>query len=394
MVVVHDGGVLFAKNSDRDANEAQVLEWHPHAVRDAATVRCTHLEIPQVPETNAILISRPFWMWGAEMGTNEHGVTIGNEAVFTDQPYAATGLTGMDMIRLALERAATAEGAVGIIVDLLQAYGQGGGCGLEDPSFTYHNSFLVADPSEAWVLETAGRLWATERVVRGVRTISNGLTIPGFADAHRDRLRTRVAACDVRIRLTTSLAAGAVGAPDLVGVLRSHGPRAWPRYHLLNGTLDVPCMHGGGLVAASSSVAGWVAELGDECRHWASGTSAQCLAVFKPVAVDDPVDLGPMPTAIADDASLWWRHERLARITMRDPQRLAPLFVDERDRLERRWFADPPPSTAAFDEADRHLAVWTERVEAAGPTADAGPWWARRYWADRDRQAGLHLPRH
>ncbi|MCB2224121.1 MAG: peptidase U34 [Actinobacteria bacterium] len=386
IVVVGDHGVRFAKNSDRDPNEGQALEWHAGAEHaPGATVQATTLEIPQAARTWDVLISRPFWMWGAEIGTNQHGVTIGNEAVFTDQPYAGEGLTGMDLLRLALERAATAEDAVEVIVSLMERHGQGGGCGHEHRSFTYHNSYLVADPARAFVLETAGRLHAVEEVRHGVRSISNGLTIPGFAEAHRDRLRSRVAACDVRTAITSRTGTG--GPAPLMATLRSHGGAAWPRYGLLRGTLQMPCMHGGGLVAGSLSAASWVADL-PAGRHWVTATSSPCLGLYKPVAVDTPVDLGPAPGETFDERTVWWRHERLARRVMRDPRRLAG-FTAERDRVEAAWLADPPPPAEAFAEADRLTAAWTAGVEAAGRVRDTRPWWMRRYWRIRDTRAAM-----
>ncbi|MEA2023383.1 MAG: C69 family dipeptidase [Actinomycetota bacterium] len=389
IVVVRPEGVLFAKNSDRDPNEAQIPEWHPVADHDSdATVQTTRLEVPQVAHTHATLISRPFWMWGAEMGTNEHGVTIGNEAVFTDQPLSDEGLTGMDMIRLALERSATAEEAVDVIVELLERHGQGGGAGYEKPSFNYHNSFIVADPTDAWVLETAGDLWATEQVHSGVRTISNGLTIPGFADEHRKWLETKVSACDVRTSLTTDSAADATGPGDLITTLRSHGSSRWPRYNAINGTLSMPCMHGGGVAASSSSVAGWVSDLATQ-THWISATSAQCLSLFKPVRVDAPVDIGTIPGGNDDGESLWWRHERMARTVMRDPDRLAKLFLPERDAIESLWFTDPPEGQAAFDEGSTLLDDWASTVAAVEDDTDVRPIWAKRYWEKRDRVAEL-----
>jgi dipeptidase len=386
LVTVLADRVLFAKNSDRDPNEAQFLDWQPRRENeDGATLRCTWITIPQARITHAVLLSRPFWMWGAEIGANEHGVMIGNEAVFTRQPYAATGLTGMDLVRLGLERGATAAQAVSVITELLEIHGQGGGCGLEDRSFTYHNSFLVADPRGAWVLEAAGRLWQAKRIEHAW-SISNGLTLPGLIE-QSDRLRTRVSMCRIRRALTLAAAERAGDVGDMMRALRNHGDGPEPRYHLLNGAMAAPCMHAGGLLAASQTTASWVAELRpDAVRHWVTGTAAPCVSLFKPVRVDDPLDLGPTPTDRADPRSLWWRHERLHRQVLRDPVRLRPLFAAERDSIEARWRAAPPEPSLAFAEGDRLLADWTRRVTAAAGS-DTRPRTVRRYWRVRDDRA-------
>jgi dipeptidase len=384
-VVVQAGRVLFAKNSDRDPNEAQLLEWVPRATHAAgAMLRCTWLEIPQARETHAVLLSRPFWMWGAEIGANEHGLVIGNEAVFTKQPYAKTGLTGMDLLRLALERAATAEAAVGVITELLESVGQGGGCGHEQRSFTYHNSYLLANPTGAFVLETAGRRWAAERVT-GAYTISNELTLEPLAREESDRVRSFAASARRRRACTQGRAERARSAPDMMELLRDHVTET-PRWSWLNGALGASCAHAGGLVVNTQTTASWVSDLAPgRLRHWATGTAAPCTGLFKPVAVTEPVALGPAPGDCDDGKSLWWRHERLHRRVLRDPARWLPALAAERNALEARWLAQEPRSADAFAEADAFLEAWTKRAGEPGP--DRRPWWVRRYWAERGRRA-------
>ncbi|MBW2244467.1 MAG: C69 family dipeptidase [Deltaproteobacteria bacterium] len=382
--------VLFAKNSDRDPNEGHLLEWQPSREhRPDAPLRCTWIRIPQARRTHAVLLSRPFWMWGAEIGTNEHGVVIGNEAVFTKQPLAATGLTGMDLLRLGLERASSAEEAVVVITQLLEEHGQGGGCGHEDRSFSYHSSYIVADPRCAFVLETAGQEWTSERV-KGARSISNGLTIEPFAGRQKDVLRTKAASAAARRACTEAHAARAQGPADMMALLRDHGGhRLGPRYSRFNGGMGAPCVHAGGRVVNSQTTCSWVSELSPGAvSHWATATAAPCTSLFKPVSVDQPVDLGPGPTDAYDPATLWWRHERLHRRLMWDPENLMSAIVQERDHVEAGWLREPPDSEKAFAEGDRLLKNWTERALAASLT-DRRPAWARRYWEKRDQRAGF-----
>jgi hypothetical protein len=168
-----------------------------------------------------------------------------------------------------------------------------------------------------------------------------------------------------------------------MAVLRSHGPDVWPKYRSINGTLTMPCMHGGGLVASSSSTAGWVSDLRSN-RHWITATSAQCLSLFKPVRVGERVNIGTVPGAIPDADSLWWRHERMARTVMKDPESLAPLFLPDRDEVESRWLIDPPTGQQAFDEHADLLGIWSARVAAASEPTDTRPWFTRRYWSKQE----------
>ena len=369
LVAITDDGPLFAKNSDREPNESQHLDWRPAQDHvPGQHVRGTWIEIPQVPHTYAVLLSRPWWTWGAEMGANEHGVVIGNEAVFTrGGAERSDGLIGMDLLRLALERAGTASEAVQVIVGLLETHGQGGACSHTRGDFSYDNSFLVADPDGAIVLETAGRSHATEEVRSGGRSISNGLTIAAFAAAHADRVKGRVAACAARRERTQAAASTARATADMMAALRDHGPGGLPRYSALNGALAAPCAHAGGVVTATQTTSSWVTDLRDRTspQHWATATSAPCTSIFKPVWVGRPTDLGPAPTDHDDARTVWWRHERLHRATMADPQTLLPRFTHERDRLEDRWLQDPPSTADAFALADALEARWTIDVVGA-----------------------------
>ncbi len=400
---------LFGKNSDRDPNEAHLLEYHPRKEYPAGeTLKCTYMAIPQAIKTNTIILARPFWIWGGEMGANEFGVTIGNEAVFTRIPYdKGDGLTGMDLLRLALERSNSALEAVKTITTLLEEYGQGGNCGFLH-EFYYHNSFLIADPKDAWVLETAGRHWAAEHVT-GIRTISNAITITNkwdmasenlikyavekrwckgkqdfdFSRCYSDPLITYFSDAKGRHSCTTiNLADGKdkLETSDLMRMLRTHrrgDPATWTPDRGFTGA-DV-CMHAGvGPVRINETTGSMVSELGENDQlHWLTGTAAPCIGIFKPLWFKGGVpDLGPKPTGKYDPESIWWTHERLHRSVIMDYNHRMSLFQAERDALEGKFIDGVDVlsdagnseknsySKACFDEAKTATMNWSTKVKS------------------------------
>nr|XP_057932039.1 secernin-2 [Doryrhamphus excisus] len=187
-----DDHVIFGKNSDRPRDEVQEVVHYPAVSHPAGTMlECTYIQIPQVEQTHAVILSKPAWLWGAEMGANDQGVCIGNEAVWTREDVTpGEALLGMDLVRLGLERGDSAWTALTVIAGLLEEHGQGGPCREDPEPFSYHNTFLLVDRNEAWVLETAGRLWVAQKISEGVKNISNQLTIGTEISAEHPELRS------------------------------------------------------------------------------------------------------------------------------------------------------------------------------------------------------------
>jgi secernin len=358
--------LLFGKNSDRQRNEAQVVELLARAGHvSGSQLSCTYIVIPQVSHTHAVLVCRPFWLWGAEMGANEHSVVIGNEGL---HPKGAApeekALTGMDLVRLALERATSAAEALETITALLSQYGQGGNCGHLVPAY-YHNAFMIADPTEAYVLESVGREWLSERV-RDIRALSNGYSInsgmhrissglsgllrdlqwssevpASYADVLSNREREFIGQACVRRARAESLmhqAKGRLRIADVWTILRDHGHSAgeplWDPEATQTHSL---CMHAGPGIRIAQTTGALASEVrrGDSI-HWVTGTSAPCISIFKPVLMDIPLPShGPRPQDRFDARTLWWCHEQLHRSTLRgDFGRFLAEIRPERDALE------------------------------------------------------------
>jgi len=406
-----DGSVIFAKNSDREPNEAHHIIIEPAAVHSPGSmVQCTYIQIPQVERTNAVLLAKPFWIWGTEMGANEHGVVIGNEAVFTRVPYdQKPGLIGMDFIRLALERCNSAYDALQTIIQLLKEYGQGGNCGFKHKMF-YHNSFILADRKEAWVLETAGKVWAAEKV-GSIRSISNALTIGDhwdmasddlvsyaidrkwcrskqnfhFARCYSDSLYTPLAngrerqSCSMRLLQES---AGKITPQTMMAFLRTHDPRGrdWNPDEGITGSHI--CMHAGfGPVRNSQSVGSLVAHIqADSAVHWVTGTSAPCTSVFKPIWLDAGYPLNePAPEGTFDRQTLYWRHEEFHREVLKNFSERLQIFCSEREKLEGEFIKQAQNlhlysvgdrrafSQKCFSEAENARHIWLEEIKSIQP---------------------------
>lgn len=415
VVVTEEGVQWLAKNSDREPGESQVLEHLPARSAPGPKLHATWVTIAEATASFEVVLSRPTWMWGAEMGVNEHGVAIANEAVFTKLPVAPSGLTGMDLVRIALERSRSADAALDLITGLIEKYGQGGRCGFRKKRFRYHNAFVIADRVGAWLLETADKHWAAVRV-KGVRTTSNVLTIDeppdriskgamdeawrrgfwngngpfSFRAAFAHRVMSVLSGGEVRRACTQRVLEGGAGHAGIdlarhFEVLRSHNGKdpteGW--------RMEAPCAHAGPLPtrASGQTTGSMIVRISrDDLNVWATGTSSPCLSVFKPLRLGEGfTETGPVPSAAqADDESLWWRHERLHRAVLeRDYREARAVFEDERCALEAQAIAAKTLAerNAVWNEHRERVLAWRARVESrVRRPADPGVWQRASAW--------------
>jgi len=358
-------GMVFAKNSDRPPGEVQIAWPFGRRASAGCTLRTQYLSIGDTG-AHAALLSCPTWLWGAEHGVNEYGVAIGNERVSTthDAKAAKPALIGMDLVRLGLERARSASEAVEVVTGLLSTCGQGG---IADAvrQEAYDSSFLIADPTAAFVLETAGSDFAVARFPTGV-AISNRITLDDF-DRFRD-VEKDTASADVRLaasrRFLAATDSGGLTSAATAAHLRDHGTGPWGAPGAGGPVQEPPlrvgadangvsvCMHLGSVTAASM-----IAELppgpadGAPLRVYVA-LGSPCSSIYVPAFPCTAAGPPPFVPFELSSEDLWHAADDLRRLVEADPAALPTLRETLQPVEDELW--------AEADDVLEDPARWAE----------------------------------
>jgi secernin len=382
---------LFAKNSDRSWDECQPLELHERKHHESGAItQCQFVSLPEVEVTWRHVGSRPWWCLGYEHGFNEHQVVIGNEGLaskFDAAPEAR--LIGMEILRLGLERGRTAREAVDWMTRLIGEVGQGkfdNDAGVR----TYDNGYIVADPGEAFVIETAGHEWAVQRIDTALG-ISNVYSIEtnyesmsstaestaqdrgwrndevgkfNFADAYSRNPRDEGSGAMRRRRSCAMLGAhdGGIDTATMMALLRDHSDASEPQEPFRTDlTGKGICIHFDDGPKGGNTAASLVADLcGDMTRlpiYWCSFYSP-CQAPFFPVFLE-----GTLPDVLARGGqhatphSPWWRFLQLAHLVREDVPNRIEAVRDRWQQMETEFVRSAYPlaveTRQMFDAGDR-----------------------------------------
>jgi secernin len=422
------GFTLFGKNSDREPDEAQNIRIIPAEKYSAgAKVECTYITIPQVKKTARVLLCQPFWMFGAEMGANEYGVVIGNEAIFTREKTAKIGLTGMDLVRLGLERSHSAREALNIIIKLLEEYGQGGNCGYRY-KLQYMNSFIIADHKEAYVLETVKKWWAWKKI-KGIWSISNVISLRqdydecsegliknavdkgycwgekdfDFRKSYSDKLMTWAAKGIEREKRSRDLLFQnnkKFTLEDFISILRDHGEGMNSREWSPEKSKATLCLHAKDpLIRRTQTVCSMVAKLGQKNNFYCTtGASNPCLSPFFPVFLKDtgiPEDYQE-GGANYNQNSFWWQSEKFHRNALGNFHNalleMCPLYRNFEEKMissleKNNFIVNQREIDEYFKQARKIVVEWGSRLKRLTP--DKTNWFYRYYWHKYNKRNGI-----
>jgi len=384
LMLLRPGEVWLAKNSDREPGEPQRVEWHEARQHTSGTQQATYLSVSIPDHSYATWISRPDWMWGAEMGVNEMGVAIANEAVFTRLVNRKTpGLLGMDMLRLALEQAASAEDALGIITGYLEKYGQGGVAGFHNKRLFYDNSFLIADSQVGWQLETAGRFWVARKHSREngrfQTAISNTLSVTSdfdlaSADIEDQCIRAGywngkgefdftavfgtwfmpwAGKAEQRRQCNLSRLSRVSDESPVAGQLAA----ALAQHNTDNGrrsNADV-CMHANGILRPSQTTQSMITRLSPKTQNvWMTGGAAPCVSLFKPLFRPDP-NTG-VSNWLTEQGSFWEQWQNIYRKSETNENLRDRIRILNNDFQQALWQAD-------VESANRLQSEWWQAIQ-------------------------------
>lgn len=346
-VLVGGGAVWLARNSNREPSEPQPVVRLPAVSGDpAAKVRATYIELAEVPDRRAVLLSKPVWSWGAEMGVNDAGVAIGCDAALSRFRGREPALLALDLVRLGLERGSSAAHALEVIAELLEAHGQGGAAGFRAKRYAPAATFVIADAQGAFEMRTRGREHATRRLA----------------------------------------ATGVTGFAAMAARLREH--RGGDEDPARGGRRDT-CLHAAGLVRRYQTTGSMIARLAPAgATAVFTGTSAPCLSIFRPAGFAGEFSvLTPHDRLV--ESMLWRRHEFLHRRALADPD-LRQRLRATRDPIEAKVFeqlAAGQPSAEQLLHADRLAAAWHKVLWESLPQQPQGR--ATRFWARVSQHDGI-----
>jgi len=383
------GRWYFGKNSDRKPAEPQavcILPRAPEALRSVVTGG----DLPYPDKGYSVLLSKPSWIRGGEIGVNEKGVAVGNEAVFSKWPARKDGVLGMDFLRIALRSASTALEAVDVLAELTERFDQGGN-GAYRGRLYYHNSYLVAGFDGAYVLETAARRWAW-RKADFPAAISNSYSIGtdfkrldaetrkaispvndkmacydeaesgriGQKDSWKTYVESRLHAFltqgDSRRRAVEGRLSAAGPGLDLPAVLDTLRSRSLPDPGR-PGKSAVICAHDGDNLGypTTASLAAEYEPASGRCVVWFTGTSYPDISLYKPVLLENgaftPLWTGYDYSEDAPASLEYWKRGR-------------DLYLRGGRHLSR-----DPGFRKVRDEAQDRIRDAVDRLAAQGPEA-------------------------